>query len=270
MRVILQAKGKRKRSIRKVAKDAGVCKETVRKKLHAAGLSPFRPPTLSKISEAGKIKRVKFAKDYLSADWNLVLMTDEKDFEANPQPNRRNTVVWAKHKSEVKPFEKQSWGLKVKCWGGVCAVGKTELLFYKGNLDAVAYQALLEKALPSMKALFGRKKWTFLHDGASAHKAASTNDWLKRHVPKFVSSGPSGVWPPNSPDLNWIENIWGIIVQRMEEYPSPPTNEDELKEKLRKIWNEIPISVLKKCAASMPQRLVQVIQRKGEALPLHL
>ena len=73
--------GKRKASTREIAKKVGLCKETVRTVLKSADLSFFRRPKVSKISEAGRRKRVAFAKKYLTADWRHTLTTDEKDIE---------------------------------------------------------------------------------------------------------------------------------------------------------------------------------------------
>ena len=52
----------------------------------------------------------------------------------------------------------------------------------------------------------------FQHDGARCHTDASTLLWLEsKNIRTFD-------WPPNSPDLSPIEQIWGItkrfIIQR--------------------------------------------------------
>ena len=81
-----------------------------------------------------------------------------------------------------------------------------------------------------------------------------------------MTSGPSGVWPANSPDLNWIENIWGIMAARLEDYESAPDSVEEFKRRVISEWDSISVATLKKCAASMPDRLRMVIKQKGEAL----
>lgn len=194
-------------------------------------------------------------------------MTDELDVEMYPTANSRNDIVWARSSAEVPAIERPRWGLKVKLWAGACARGKTQLYFYEGTLDGEAYRKLLAKALRDMKSLFQRgTQWIFQHDGASAHKDRLTNDWLRKHVPKFITSGPTGEWPPNSPDLNWIEDLWGILKERLKNNQKPPTDATDLKRRLRKAWKAIPLDTLQKCASSMPGRLQEVIQSKGEAL----
>ena len=46
-----------------------------------------------------------------------------------------------------------------------------------------------------------------MEDGASAHRAEATRSWQQQHyMPKLV-------WPPSSPDLIPIENIWTLLKQ---------------------------------------------------------
>jgi transposase len=51
----------------------------------------------------------------------------------------------------------------------------------------------------------GRFKWYFMKDGAPAHNAFMTSEFLAER--RLVLSE----WPPNSPDLNPIGMVWGIV-----------------------------------------------------------
>jgi hypothetical protein len=68
-------------------------------------------------------------------------------------------------------------------------------------------------------------------------------------------------WPAQSPDLNIIENVWNIMVQRLEMYTC--TNEDELRAAIINIWDSIDYDLIKKLYDSIPHRLCRVIESNG-------
>ena len=49
-------------------------------------------------------------------------------------------------------------------------------------------------------------------------------EFLSRNTPDFISSLP---WPPNSPDLNPVDEVWGVLQQRV--YRSRIRDVDHLK-----------------------------------------
>jgi hypothetical protein len=112
------------------------------------------------------------------------------------------------------------------------------------------YRDILTKALPEIKNLMGTRNWTFVHDGASAHKDEKTNDWLEENVPHYIKSGPDCDWPARSPDLNYIENLFGILADGMSE-GDPVQTVEELKAKLEAVWANIPIETLQACVAGV-------------------
>jgi transposase len=46
-------------------------------------------------------------------------------------------------------------------------------------------------------------------------------------------------WPPASPDLNSIENIWQIIKQKLRKYTPTITTFAQLQKAMQKEWEEI-------------------------------
>lgn len=53
-------------------------------------------------------------------------------------------------------------------------------------------------------------KFIFQQDGARPHTAAITRKTLSDEGVSVLK------WPPYSPDLNIIENIWGLVQARMD------------------------------------------------------
>ena len=182
--------------------------------------------------------------------------------------NTKNNIVWARRKGDVPPAEVDQYSPKVQVWGGISQHGKTRLVLYKGSLDTDKYcDVILKKAKPDFATIFGagNTAWTFVHDGASAHKAAPTNTWLTRNVPRFITSGPDGDWPAKSPDLNIIEQVWGIIEGELDK--KRPKTLATLKTRVREIWDSLDIDIVRKQVKSMKTRLKFIINSGGEWTP---
>ena len=68
-------------------------------------------------------------------------------------------------------------------------------------------------------------------------------------------------FPPYSPDLNPIENLWTDVQNRMQ--GKPASTRDELEESLQEAWAETKPEYCEKLARSMPTRIAAVIERQG-------
>ncbi len=80
-------------------------------------------------------------------------------------------------------------------------------------------------------------------------------------MPKVVIPGiPVLNWPANSPDLNPIENLWGIVKRKMRY--ARPNNAEELKATIRATWALITPEQCHRLIDSMPRRIAAVIQAK--------
>ena len=69
-------------------------------------------------------------------------------------------------------------------------------------------------------------------------------------------------WPPNSPDINPVENHWSLMDEVVHNDPTPKTMKD-LKIRLKQTWKKMPLSTLQDLSHSIPQRLRDVITNKG-------
>ena len=71
-------------------------------------------------------------------------------------------------------------------------------------------------------------------------------------------------WPPQSPDMNPIENLWQIVKIREEKKIGIPMTKEELIEQVFEIWEEIDETLLETLADSVESRLREVIRLKGK------
>ena len=76
---------------------------------------------------------------------------------------------------------------------------------------------------------------------------------------------PPGDWPPNSPDLSPIENIWSTMAAAVYVSPEPQTL-TALERRLRKSWRSISLTTLQNLIGSMPDRLKAVIRNIGDTV----
>jgi hypothetical protein len=191
-------------------------------------------------------------------NWNNVVAADEATFYLYGTPNRTHDVVWAKRGDSIPPIERGKSTVKINAYGAVAASGKVVLSLFAENLTAAGYiQILGSKLLRAARATFPGQHWCYLHDRSPQHTSKVTERWLDTHVPEHMSEH----WPPNSPDLNVMEQVWALLRDRV--YARSPTTKQELEQALRAGWQAIPDTTIASLFASMPERIRAVTRSKG-------
>ncbi len=136
------------------------------------------------------------------------------------------------------------------CWSTVFSEVHSQRSHLPGN-----FRALPCSMLPSADKLYGNADFIFQQDLAPAHTAKGTKSWFSDHGVSVLD------WPANSPDLNPIENLWGIVKRKIRD--TRPNNADELKATVKATWASIPPQQCHKLITSMPRRIEAVIKAKG-------
>ncbi|KAK3557200.1 hypothetical protein QTP70_026141, partial [Hemibagrus guttatus] len=96
-------------------------------------------------------------------------------------------------------------------------------------------------------------------DNAPCHKAKMVQEWFDEHNNQFEVS----TWPPNSPDLNPIENLWDVLDKQVQSMEASPRNLQDLKDLLLTSWCQIPQHTFRDLVESMPQGVRAVSAAKG-------
>ncbi len=152
--------------------------------------------------------------------------------------------------------ERVKFPQSVMIWAAMSSAGVGPLCFLKSTVNAAIYQEILEHfMLPSADKLYGDADFIFQQDLAPAHTAKGTKSWFNDHGVTVLD------WPANSPDLNPIENVWGIVKRKMRD--TRPNNADNLKATVKETWASIPPQQCHKLITSMPRRIEAVIKAKG-------
>ncbi|GFU70885.1 transposable element Tc1 transposase [Trichonephila clavipes] len=100
-------------------------------------------------------------------------------------------------------------------------------------------------------------------DNAPIHTAKIVQEWFAE------DEGEVGHldWPPQSPDLNIIEHLWGYLESKLRARFPPPSTISALETALHEEWLHIPLQVVHDLYASIPRRIQSVIQSKGGPTP---
>ncbi len=196
-------------------------------------------------------------KNWTVAQWSKVLFSDESKFcisFGNQGPR-----VWRKSGEAQNPSCLKSsvkFPQSVMIWAAMSSAGVGPLCFLKSTVNAAIYQEILEHfMLPSADKLYGDADFIFQQDLAPAHTAKGTKSWFNDHGVTVLD------WPANSPDLNPIENLSGIVKRKMRD--TRPNNADDLKAAIKEVWASIPPQQCHKLITSMPRRIEAVIKAKG-------
>jgi len=211
-----------------------------------------------KLNDSHKAKRLEFAKDHMTwkTEWYEVAWTDEKKFNLDGPDGF--SYYWHDLRKEPLIFSKrQQGGGGVMIWASFAYNFKSEISFISGKMNAVSYQELLSENIDAILEAFPEENWIFQQDNAPAHRAKATINWFKRKKIALMS------WPPLSPDLNPIENAWGLLARKVYDNGRQFTTIQDLKSAITRAWDEIDQNQLNALVDSMPTRIFELIRLNG-------
>jgi transposase len=230
-----------------------VSDRTVRRYLARLDYRNSLPRVIPFITDVQKIKRIEWARAHSEFDWKRIFFSDETMIQLSANITR----AW--HKNDSRPTCRTTkYPVKVMFWGAISVYRKSPLLVVSGTLNASRYQTLLAgEFLPWFRRQhIGRL--TLQQDNAPPHTAKSTREFF---ATQNVDVMP---WPASSPDLNTIENIWGILKVRVDR--RKPRNKQELIAFALEEWNGIEMDIVRRTIESMPNRIAEVIEKQGDKI----
>lgn len=157
------------------------------------------------IRKANQQKRLSFAVKCLADNeqFQNVIFTDECTVELSHHAKLSfRKVNDPNYNRKLKPKAKHP--LKVHVWAGISTAGATPILIFRGIMDSEFYvKEILEGTLlPFLSHTFPDGNYRFCQDNDPKHRS--------RLAMQFMSDNNVKYWqtPPESPDLNPIENLW--------------------------------------------------------------
>ena len=150
-----------------------------------------------------------------------------------------------------------SGGFSVAFWGCFSRVGLSPLVALDGNMTGEKYINLIrDVVIPEIEA--ANRPMTFMQDNAPCHKAKIVLDFMAENDIELLD------WPPQSPDMNPIENLWAIIKSRRQNKYGLPKSRNEIIDQIFDIWDNIEPSLVENLANSANKRINLVLKLKGK------
>lgn len=143
-------------------------------------------------------------------------------------------------------------------WGGISYQGRTGICIFEGKMDAQLYVEILDKTLHP----FIRNKMP------TAHRLRQDNDpkHTSRHAAQFFANNGVNWWkiPPESPDLNPIENLCHELKEFIRRVVKPKKKE-ELIDGITKFWETVNVEKCHKYIRHIHHVIPLVIEKDGQA-----
>ena len=117
-------------------------------------------------------------------------------------------------------------------WAAISSRGSTELVFLEGKQNSLKYVETLDQYLFPLCDKFGDDAVIFQHDNDPLHTRL-TKTFLQERNLKVLK------WPAGSPDLNPIENMWGLVISEVYSNGKQYFSVQELKDALNKAWKKL-------------------------------
>ena len=237
---------------------------TARRRLYADGMHSKRARRKPHLTPEHRAARLQWARDHhrwTRDDWRRCLFTDESKFSLVPDDQTRR--VWrrrqeAAHQDQFVNRRELFGGGGILVWGGMTWEGKTELLVIRGNLNGQRYrEEILEGPVRLFAGAFGPANMILVDDNARPHRNRIADQF-------FEDSGIARMeWPAKSPDMNPIENIWGIMKQRISRRLRYQHTLNDLEAMVHEEWNAVALPTVRKCISSMRRRTAALIAAAG-------
>jgi transposase len=245
---------------------------TVQRLFHTLHIQKWKQCERPEITPENAEKQLRWAETYAgytAEDFNRVIWSDECLVERGAGIRRIYTFRSPRQqiiKRDVHAI-RCGKGVKQMFWAAFGFNRRTGLLPLDGDPDAArggvtawVIRGVYKSFLPD---ILGPGD-IFMHDGASVHRAYIVQQLLEDMGVEVM------VWPPYSPDLNPIKNLWALMKAKIYElHPElerAPDTEETLQLLIKaaiEAWHAIDERVLQNLCHTMPHRVQAILRADG-------
>ena len=234
---------------------------SIKNRIHEHGIRGYvarKKPMITPKNQSGRYNWAIQYENNPPEFWESVIWSDESKFLLIN--NNRRQYVWRKPGEAFKigytrPTVKHGGG-SIMVWGCFSSSGVGNIVFIEGKMNGEIYKTIINQNLKQSAEKMGLgDNFVFQQDNDPKHTSKTVQKFLAQEK---ISVLP---WPPQSPDLNPIENLWQYLDDHIPK--SSRTNINSFKLAIADTWEKIPVDYLKKLVNSMNNRLNAVLQSKG-------
>ena len=192
---------------------------------------------------------------YLQDSFEDVIWTDETTVQL--ETHKRYCYRKEGEKPRLKPRPKHP--IKLHVWAGISKNGPTPICIFEGIMDATLFIEILNKTLiPFLQTEFSGVSHRFMQDNDPKHTS--------RAAQRFYEQAGINWWrtPPESPDMNPIENLWHELKEYVRRVVKP-TTKAELVNGILQFWELVDIHKCCKYINHLEKVLPAVIKCEGRA-----
>ena len=187
--------------------------------------SRLLPRRMSDLTSDHLKERLMFAKEHLHwdfYDWSLVVFCDESDLLPTKCGSEYVRMKEGQKLVDIAPLRQTpKRDVTIKVWGAVSSLGIGPLVRYQDTMNALKYRDTLEETLFQEYPMIElsrieeegpQDQWptfSFAQDNASSHTSKKVQGWLDENAVNCLTL------PPDSSDINIIENLWAYVQSEL-------------------------------------------------------
>ena len=229
-----------------------------------------------KLREYNMRKRVEFCKAYGRAHVGRWVFVDGKYLYLYKSEGGYFHRKWQDLNYKPEDASRNPWVFRF--YAAVAEGHKTPQLYFmppspppgtsmhksKDSYKSVHFQAFIDWLKVQLKVWYpeGTRQPQLILDHARQHTSAASRAYMQQEQVRLVVD-----YPPQSYDMNIIENIWAQLDNNL--IGAKATSSDGWRKAIQRAWDKVPQSLIDKRVHSVKKRLARILEKDGDWLNAH-
>ena len=154
-------------------------------------------------------------------------------------------------------FHRPKHPLKVHVWAGISMQGRAAICIFEGIMKKELFVEILRSSLlPTIQALY-----------PNGHRLMQDNDpkHTSRYALQWMADNGVNWWktPPESPDINPIENLWHELKEFIRREVKPKVKQELIDGGILAFWNTVDREKCRRYIRHLRKVLPKIIEVNG-------